>query len=193
MRSTSVARCPVPPSPLIRSPSQWPTRARFSTVLGRSSMSTRPGILPRPALRYFFASLLRVLRCFLRFGNGGRTSFDSPLADKLLTAVVLLVERFHAHHRDAVAPAAPGGHLGRPALPELLLEELPHLVRELPPLCGLHGDAVPGHALGLLVPASFLALVPIQLARDDRNRAADPGGNVRFRLSLSGPPAAQDP
>ena len=44
--------------------------------------------------------------------------------------------------------------------------------------------AVPGHALGLLVPASFLALVPIQLARDGRNRSADPGGNVRFRLAL---------
>ena len=44
-------------------------------------------------------------------------------------------------------------------------------------------DAVPGHALGLLVPVSFLALVPIQLARDGRNRAADPGGNVRFQLA----------
>ena len=78
--------------------------------------------------------------------------------------------------RDAVSPAASDDHLGRPALPELRLEELPHLVRELPPLCGLRGDAVLGHALGLLVPVSFLALVPIQLARDGRNRAADPGG-----------------
>ena len=41
-----------------------------------------------------------------------------------------------------------------------------------------------GHALGLLVPVAFLALVPIQLARDGRNRAADSGGNGRFRLAL---------
>ena len=61
---------------------------------------------------------------------------------------------------------------------------LPGRTSSASPLCGLHGDAVPGHALGLPVPASFLALVLIQLARDGRNRAADPGGDVRFRLAL---------
>lgn len=83
-----------------------------------------------------------------------------------------VVERAGLQHvlRDPVSPAASDDHLERPALPELRLEDLPHLVRELPPLCGLHGDAVLGHALGLLVPVSFLALVPIQLARDGRNR-----------------------
>ena len=87
-------------------------------------------------------------------------------------ARICAIQRAGFQHvlRDTVAPAASDDHLGRPALPELRLEELPHLVRELPPLCGLHGDAVPGHALGLLVPVSFLAFVPIQLARDGRNR-----------------------
>ena len=132
-------------------------------------------ILRTTPLRYFFASLLRVLRLFWHLGSGAGPPSTAP-CDDILTAVVLLVERFHAHHRDAVAPAAPDDHLGRPALPELRLEELPHLVRELPPLCGLRGDTVLGHALGLLVLVAFLALVPIQLARDGRNRAADPGG-----------------
>ena len=36
-------------------------------------------ILRTTPLRYFFASLLRVLRLFWHLGSGGRTSFDSPL------------------------------------------------------------------------------------------------------------------
>ena len=97
--------------------------------------------------------------------------------------------RTSAHHRDAVAPAAPDDHLGRPTLPKLLLEELPHLVRELPPLCGLHGDAVLGHALGLLVPVSFLASVAFKLSADGRTVTPDTLCTVggRFPLFLQSP------
>ena len=65
---------------------------------------------------------------------------------------------------------------------------LPGRTGSASPLRGLHGDAVLGHALCLLVPVSFLALVPIQLARDGRNRAADPGGNVGCTERFMQPP-----
>ena len=74
----------------------------------------------------------------------------------------------HLLVEDGVERAALGQDLAHDAVAVLVR----------PALRGLRGDARAGHALGLLVPAAFLALVPFQLTRDGRNRVADPGGNV---------------
>ena len=55
---------------------------------------------------------------------------------------------------------------------------LPGRTDSASPLCGLHGDAVLGHALGLLVPVAFLALVALDLFLDCRLVASDPLGTM---------------
>ena len=113
-----------------------------------------------------------------------------PLPDELLPPVVLPVERLPADHRHPVAPRTPADLLRRPSEPQLLPRVLPLRVGEHPPTGGLHGDAVVGLALRLLVPVAPPALVPGQLAGDGPLVAADLPRNLR--LVLSGFPQRPD-
>ena len=107
-----------------------------------------------------------------------------PRQDELLTPVVLLVERFGAHHRNAVALAATVDLLERPALRQTILRLRPHPLRELAPLRGLHGGAALRLGLRLLVPVASLAEVALQLPPDRRGMASDPLRYVPVRASL---------
>lgn len=107
-----------------------------------------------------------------------------PRHDEFLTPVVLLVERFGAHHRNAVALAAPVDLLERPALRQALHRQRPHPRREPAPLRGLRGGAAVCLALRLLVPVAFLAAVALQLPPDRCGMASDPLRYVLFRTSL---------
>ena len=94
--------------------------------------------------------------------------------------------------RERLAGRAPVQALERTVVehavdpPHLLVEDgvVPDLRRELPALCGLHGDAVPGHALGLLMAVAPLALVALDLFRDCRLVASDPLGDGGERPAL---------
>lgn len=109
----------------------------------------------------------------------GQDLLRLALHDEPLTAVVLLVERFLADHRDPVAPRPTAGLLERPSVfAEMCDGVVPHLRRELPAFRGLRGDARAGLTVRLLVAVAPLALVALDLFRDCRLVASDPLGNV---------------
>ena len=96
----------------------------------------------------------------------GQLLVRPALGDEPLAAVVLVVDRLPADHRDAVASASPRYLLGRPALAHLCLDVLPHLRRELVAGRGLPPHAPVGLGLRLLRPVALPAPVARQLAGD---------------------------
>ena len=117
--------------------------------------------------------------------RGERLAVRAPVQALERTVIEHAVDPPHLLVEDGVERAAIGQDLAHDAVAVLVRPPLPGMVRlrvpvrELPPLCGLHGDAAPGHALGLLGPVTFLAPVPIRLAQDGRNRAANLDSEMR--------------
>ena len=148
---------------MIVSASRPPTRSFASTISGRSEMSVRSGMRPRPEWRppFQFGFLPR------------RPQEQEEPAPGLPVGADALTYPLPARHRDALLAEAAGGPVRAPALRKPVLRRRPPLRRHLPG--NGRGRAAPRRGLPMRLPVAVAASAAVapDLAPDRRPVPAD--------------------